>query len=145
MTWFKRHRDAIVTAIVADLLPSHPALDLAERRTVAADVVAFVASQVQGLPDFLRVPYGMALLAFEGLPVLRWGRPFRRLDGGRRHAYLALWTASNLGVTRNFIKLLRSCTLLAYYDHPTVRARLDAEPTPCADPPEWIRTRAGSA
>ena len=130
MSWFKRHRDAIITAIVTDLLPSHPALDLVDRRTVAADVVAFVASQVQRLPDFLRVPYGVALFAFEGLPILRWGRPFRALDGRRRHAYLVLWTASNLGAPRNFIKLLRSCTLLAYYDHPTVRARLEEAATP---------------
>jgi hypothetical protein len=145
MTWFKRQRDAIITAIVADLLPAHPALDPGERADVAADVVAFVVAQVQGLPEFLRIPYGAASFAFDGLAIVRWGRPFRMLDGARRRAYVALWTGSPLGATRNFIKLVRSCTLLAYYDHPTVRARLEESVTPAADPSTVIRSRAGSA
>ena len=145
MTWFRRQRDAIVTAIVADLLPSHPALDAGERVTVAADVVAFVVAQVRGLPEFLRVPYGAAAFAFDGLALLRWGRTFRMLDGARRHAYVAFWAGSPLGATRNFVKLIRSCTLLAYYDHPAVRARLETSVAPIADPAAVIRSHAESA
>lgn len=145
MTWFQRQRDAIITAIVADLLPAHPALDPGDCAAVAADVVAFVVAQVQGLPEFLRVPYGAASFAFDGLAVLRWGRPFRMLDGPRRRAYVALWAGSPLGVPRNFVKLIRSCTLLAYYDHPTVRARLEQSVTPIAGDAAVGRSHAGSA
>lgn len=147
MTWFQRQRDAIVTAIVTDLLPSHPVLAAVDRTVVAADVVAFVVAQVRGLPDFLRVPYGAASFAFDGLAILRWGRSFRRLDEGRRRTWVALWAASPVGATRNFIKLLRSCTLLAYYDHPTVRARLEAmvASAPAGEPAAVIRSHAGSA
>lgn len=145
MTWFRRQRDAIVTAIVADLLPSHPALDAGERAAVAADAVAFVVAQVRGLPEFLRLPYGAAAFAFDGLAILRWGRTFRGLDGARRRAYVALWTGSPLGATRNFLKLIRSCTLLAYYDHPIVRARLERSAAPTGDPAAAIRSHAESA
>lgn len=145
MTWFRRQRDAIITAIVADLLPSHPVLDPGARAIVTADVVAFVVAQVRGLPEFLRVPYGAASFAFDGLALLRWGRPFRMLDAARRQAYVALWTGSPLGATRNFVKLIRSCTLLAYYDHPAVRARLEESVTPAADPAAVVRSHAGSA
>ena len=145
MTWFRRQRDAIITAIVVDLLPAHPVLDPADRDAVTADVVAFVVAQVRGLPEFLRIPYGAASFVFDGLAILRWGRPFRMLDGARRQAYVALWTGSSLGATRNFLKLIRSCTLLAYYDHPTVRARLEESVTPAAGGAAVFRSRAGSA
>lgn len=145
MTWFKRQRDAIIRVIVVDLLPAHPALDPGDRAAVAGDVVAFVVAQVQGLPEFLRIPYGAASFAFEGLAILRWGRTFRMLDGARRQAYVARWAGSPLGAPRNFIKLIRSCTLLAYYDHPTVRARLEESLAPAADPSAALRSRAGSA
>ena len=145
MTWLTRQRDAIVTAIVADLLPADPVLGPVDRAAVAADVVAFVVAQVHGLPDFLRLPYGVAAFAFDGLPILRWGQPFRMLDGGRRGAYLAFWTTAPLGAMRNFVKLLRSCALLAYYDHPIVRARLEDAVRPAVDSPAVVRSSAGSA
>jgi hypothetical protein len=145
MTWFKRQRDAIITAIVTDLLPAHPALDARARSTVAADVVGFVVAQVQGLPEFLRLPYGAASFAFDGLAILRWGRPFRMLDAGRRRAYVALWSESPLGAARSFVKLVRSCTLLAYYDHPAVRARLEASAAPSGEAAAGLRSHAGSA
>ena len=33
---------------------------------------AFVVAQVQGLPEFLRIPYGAASFAFDVLAILRW-------------------------------------------------------------------------
>ena len=120
-------RQATVAAIVESLVPSVPVLDPATRSTVLHDVTRFVGSQISALPSFLRVPYGLALTAFELLPLLRWGRPFVALDHERRAAWVARWTDAPIGVMRNFVKLIRGCALLAYYDHPALASVLTME------------------
>ncbi len=116
-----------VAATAKCLEPDFPRLDAATRALVLADVSAFVASQVRALPDFLRWPYRLALVAFEWLPVLRFGRPFTALDLERRRAWVDFWTDAPLGLMRNFVKLMRSCALLAYYDHPALQPALRAQ------------------
>ena len=109
------------------VVPALAEVDAATRDRILADVASFVSSQVRTLPDFLRYPYRLALLAFEWLPILCFGRPFVGLDPVRRRAYLDLWTDAPLKLMRNFVKLLRSCTLLAYYDHPELQAALRSQ------------------
>src|SRR5262245_48510590 len=77
------------------------------------------------MPTFLRVPYRIALFAFNWLAVLRYRRPFVALGDELAATYLALWSNRGLGLNRDFVKLIRSCALLAYFDHPATRARLD--------------------
>lgn len=116
-----------VAAIAESLEPDFPRLDAAARALVLADVTAFTASQVGALPEFLRYPYRLALVAFEWLAVLRYGRPFVALDAERRRAWVDLWAESPLGATRNFVKLIRSCALLAFYDHPALQDPLNRQ------------------
>ncbi len=139
--WLGRRQEATVARIVDCLTPAFPVLDDATRAAVLADVTRFVSSQVQALPEFLRVPYKLALTGFEWLPILRWGRPFRALDGERRAAYVAFWSDAKLGALRNFVKLIRGCALLAYYDHPALIDALEAQAGRAA----VVRTAAGSA
>lgn len=125
------HSTPTLVRIVECLAPEFPRLDPGVRTAVLDDVAAFVVRQVDALPDFLRYPYRFALVAFEWLPAARWGRRFRRLDESKRRTYLALWSDSPLTITRNFVKLIRSCALLAFYDHPAVQAPLrDQAPRP---------------
>ena len=121
-----RRRERTVGEIIACIVPTLPALEDATRAAVLADVNRFVSSQILALPDFLRIPYQLALTGFDWLPILRWGAPFHALDGERRVAYVALWSDAPLGAPRNFLKLIRSCALLAYYDHPSLAAPLGA-------------------
>lgn len=114
----------MVAEIVRLLTPEYPVRDDATRAEVHHDVVAFVASQIGALPDFLRLPYKLAIVVFELLPVLRHGRPFRSLGDDAKRSYLAFWSDGKIGALRNFVKLIRGCALLAYYDHPLVRAEL---------------------
>jgi hypothetical protein len=125
--WLAAQHRATVAAVVECLLPPFPVLDGPTRQAVLADVVRFTNGQVQALPEFLRLPYKLAITGFEWLPVVRWGRPFGRLDAARRADYVERWSAAKLGVMRNFVKLIRGCALLAYYDHPALRAVLDAQ------------------
>jgi hypothetical protein len=117
----------IIREAVEVVLPEHPPLEASIRSRVHDDVTAFVVSQVEALPSFLRVPYEVGVVAFDVLPLLRRGRLMRRLDAARRAAYVAAWDASVLAPIRNFVKLIRSCALLAYYDHPEVSRALYAE------------------
>ena len=45
-----------------------------------------------------------------------------------------------MGALRNFVKLIRGCALLAYYDHPALLDALETQ----AGRPAPIRTAAGS-
>lgn len=121
-----RSRERTVAEIIACIVPALPILEDSARAAVLADVTRFVGSQILALPDFLRIPYKLALTGFDWLAILRWGAPFRALDRERRVAYLALWSEAPLGAPRNFLKLIRSCALLAYYDHPALAVPLGA-------------------
>lgn len=123
------HRD-VVTEIVRLVTPLFPPLDDATRARVHSSVTAFVTSQIEGLPSFMGLPYRIAISAFQLLPILRFGRGFRSLDESTQKAYLAAWSDAKLGPFRDFIKLIRSCALLAYFDHPEVIQNL---PTGASD------------
>jgi hypothetical protein len=117
-----------VLALTIDvLLPDHPSLDAATSRMVRNDVVSFVVGQVEGLPSFLKLPCLLTVTAFDLTPIFRKGRPFRRLDVAARARTFAAWDTSPLAPKRNYTKLIRSCALLAYYDHPAVLDALHAE------------------
>ena len=119
-------RIRVLSEIVDALLPDAPALDTAPRSEVHADVTAFVTRQVEAMPAFLAWAYRLAITAFDALAGLRHGRRFVSLEPARQRAYLELWSHSPIGPMRDFVKLIRSCSLLAFFDHPQVHARFAA-------------------
>jgi hypothetical protein len=116
----------VLARIVELLVPATPGLEPADRRPVRAEATRFVVAQIESIPTFLRVPYLAAIVAFDVVAVARYGRTFLRLDEPRQHAYLALWTNSPIAQMRDFVKPIRSCALLAHFDHATVRAALES-------------------
>ena len=118
-------RTQLLRQIVGILIPSQPELDSEASREVEDAVVSFLAAQIQSLPVYVRIPYRFALVGFEWLAVVRFGRRYVRLDDKQRRRYLHAWDQSPVGLCRDFVKLLRSCTLLAYLDHPIVARELD--------------------
>jgi hypothetical protein len=117
----------VLAAIVRRITPDYPLMDTTVRAGVQADVSRYVASQIQGMPGFLRVPYKLALFGFAWLPLLRYARPFGRLPADAQLACLALWSDGPLASMRDFVKLIRSSALFVYFDHPLVIERLEAE------------------
>ncbi len=117
----------LLGAVIALIIPDDPPVDRATRTAVHIDVTAYVASQIQSMPGFLRWPYQLALVAFNWLPLLRYGRRFVSLGPDAQGAYIGLWEGAPLGPMRDFVKLLRSCALLAYFDHPLLMEHLRAE------------------
>ena len=54
-------------AVVTVILPRYPDLDPGVRAAVEQDVARYVARQIGSMPSFLRIPYRLALLAFDWL------------------------------------------------------------------------------
>ena len=130
------HQRRVVAEIVGLVAPAEFVPDPDIRARVQGDATDFVCSQIAAMPSFLRLPYRLALTAFNLLPLLRWARPFGRLPERTRASYLSYWSDGGISVNRDFVKLLRSCALLAYFDHEEVRRHLGSALRP---------TLAGSA
>ena len=80
------------------------------------------------MPKFLLLPFVGGLFAFDWLPLLRHHRTFSDLDIELQRRIVREWAESRFGRKRDFIKLVRSCSLFFYLDHPLVRVRLEAAP-----------------
>jgi hypothetical protein len=122
-------RDAfsrLLGEIVRSLLPVRPALPAEERAAVEAEVVRAVAAQLASMSTALRLGVRTGLLAFRALPLVRWGRTFPALDETHRRAWIRTWDESGVGPMPALVKLLRSCILFAWFDHPRVAAALAA-------------------
>jgi hypothetical protein len=130
---------ATARAVVTLILPAYPELDGAERRSVEDDVVRYVAGQIASMPALLQVPFALALLAFEWLPLLRYGRSFRGLTAARQASYVAWWSDARLAPMRDVMKLLRSSSLFVYFDHALVRQHLEAQRPDAVAPPRLAR------
>ncbi|MCC7107045.1 MAG: hypothetical protein IT307_18085 [Chloroflexi bacterium] len=109
------------------LLPTEPALSPEARCRVEGDVAAFLFAQIGSMPTYLRLPYEVALQLFNLLAAVPYGLPYQRLDASRQRRYLELWSSSPLRLGRDLIRLIRSCALLQFMDHPCVLARLAPE------------------
>ncbi len=117
----------VLPHIVSRILPPYPNLDTDTRARVQANVIQYVAEQIDAMPTFLRLPYKLALLAFQWLPLLLALRPFTTCPAPKQLAYLGWWSDGPVPPTRDFVKVIRSCALLAYFDHPLVMQELEAE------------------
>ena len=106
--------------------PMRPGQRITVRSRVLDYVERFVALQVENVPTYLRVPYLAAVVGFQWMPVLRFGQRFLDLPLETQRAYLALWSEAPLAPMRDFVRLIRNCALLAYYDHPDVCRALGA-------------------
>jgi hypothetical protein len=122
----------LLTGIIAGLLPAEPPVPPATRSAIEADVAVFVTRQILGMPAHLRVPYRIALWAFQWMALRQYGRPYTRLDAAKQRDYISVWIHSTVGFKRDFIKLIRSCALLRYYDHPRMQTFMDAWANPGA-------------
>jgi hypothetical protein len=92
----------------------------------ADDVTDFVARQIAAMPVWLRAGYRVGLVAFEWLAVFSAGGPFRDLDAAAQRRYVAGWDESGFAPFADFIRPLRCCALLRYFDDPRVRREIEA-------------------
>jgi hypothetical protein len=119
--------EARLLDIARPLLPSVPELPSDEALHVERDLAAALDAQIAGLPLYLAAPFRVALVVFELAPLLRFGRPYRALPIESQRRVVRAWSNAPIGAFRNFIKLVRSCALYAYLDHPIVTERLERD------------------
>jgi hypothetical protein len=129
MAQLSRLERRTVATIVALVIPGSPPLDAPLRAGVHDDVCRYVVDQIGSMAGFLAWPYRLAILGFEALPIFRYGKLFHALPQSRQQACLSLWSTARFGAMRDFVKLIRSCALLAYFDHHEVRHVLEAART----------------
>jgi len=116
---------AIATTIVPETAGLHPAGWDALERTVANAVAARPTRMQRQLSLFVR--------AIQWLPLLRYGRPFTRLDPRRRERFLASLQSSPLLLIRRGFWGLRTLILMGYYAQADVIGAIGYR----ADPRGW--------
>lgn len=121
---------SLVLAIARPLLPAYPELDEDDRAEAERELDRGLTEQLSAMPGYLRLPFEVALVGFNWLPVLRYGRTYGSLPPATQARIVAAWSRSPLGAMRNFIKLVRTCALFAWLDHPLVTERLEREAGP---------------
>lgn len=115
----------LLLCLARPLFPCEPQLTAEKQAQVETEVVHYLAGQIMAMPAYLRHPYRLALHAFNLLSCLRFGLPYTLVNRSRQYRYVRLWARSPIGLMRDFIKLVRSCVLLAYLDHPLVMHELE--------------------
>jgi hypothetical protein len=102
-----------------------------------ASLDRIIARAIAARPPGVRRQIALFMHAIEWLPLLRYGRPFSRLDHHRRHRYLETLQDSPLLLIRRGFWGLRTLILMGYYTQASTIAAIGYR----ADPRGWtIRT-----
>jgi len=114
----------VSSSLIDTLAPEDLGVGEAEHDAVLRDVAAFVRAEGALAPQPLRL--GLAVLS---LALLAWMGALSPGRGGPDRA-LELWDRIAGTPGRALTRVLRSLTLVAYLDHPLVRARLGVATVP---------------
>lgn len=107
----------LVEKIVNALLPEKPVIYSDSRKIVHEEVTDFVYGQIEALPAYLRIVYKMVLYKFNLLSIFICGNIFSNLSKPNQLKYLRIWSNSPIRQMRDFVKLIKSCAFLQYFDH----------------------------
>jgi hypothetical protein len=75
----------------------------------------FLLAVRSGMPDYLRLPFRMLTLAFDGWPLLRAGRPFHRLPLADRIAQIEAWRTSRIEARRRIVEFYETLAVFGLY------------------------------
>lgn len=126
-------RPSPIRTIAESVIPETTALD----PEGWAALERIVANTVAARPPRVRRQLAVFLAAIEWLPVLRYGRPFSRLDVTRRHTFLTSLQDSSLLLFRRGFWGLRTLILMGYYTQSRTIAAIGYR----ADPRGWSARR----
>lgn len=104
-----------------------PAGEKAEPEAVR-DASDFVEGQLAALQPQLKVLFDAGMTFFRFVTRLRYLRGYCDLPLETRRAWTARWAEGRIALLRKLFKPVRATALLAYYDHPAVRAALVKQP-----------------
>ncbi len=104
----------------SDILPDKEA-----QTTVMTDVSAFTLTEIECIPFRFLVLFKIGLLGFKSYVLMTTGTFLCNLPLEKRRNLVSSWAFGKIALTRKFMKLIRSLTLLAYYEHPRIRERFN--------------------
>ena len=91
-----------------------------KKEKVIQDVSVFVYGQIHSLPGRYVLLLRLGLWFFYGMVFLRTWRRFGTLSVERQMQVVSGWAYGRWASGRQLFRLLRSITLLAFYEHPVV-------------------------
>ena len=78
-------------------------------------VARFVLAQHAGMPDYLRLPFALLTVAFDGAAVAVAGRPFHTLPHERRWRFVDRWKSLPLGTARDLMRFYESLVIFGWF------------------------------
>ncbi len=96
------------------------ALSAEVREAATRHAVAFTQAQVHALPQHFRLGFLAALRALDATALGYGAVGFAALPPRRQDRLLARWASSPIPQTRQFVRLVRSSALLAFFEYPAI-------------------------
>ncbi len=115
-----------ITRALCEALVPVDSLSAESRHEVLLETSAFVEGQLEALPARLRVLYQMGILGVRLITRIVFVRSLCGLPLERRRRWVEKWAYGSFGLGRQLFRAIRATALLAYYEHPLVRAELAA-------------------
>jgi hypothetical protein len=117
----------IVYSITETVIPSSINISSRERKNIIRETSEFNMSRINGMAIFLRVPIKIILHLFNILSVLTIKKSFLLASNSYRLKHIEQIEKIEILPLGDLIKLLRSLSLLNYYDDQLVRKSIDYE------------------
>jgi len=107
-------RAALLQTVAARIVPGLADLSTADRRRF----VAIVDRALLDRPPAVRRQLGVFLGVIRWAPLVRFGAPFERLDGGRQDRVLRFFQECPVGLLQQGFWGLKSIVFMGYYGRP---------------------------
>ena len=117
----------IVFSITETVIPSSKNISTKERKSIIRETSEFNMSRINGMAIFLRVPIKLILHLFNLISILIIKKLFSSTSKHYRLKYIERIKKIEILPLGDLIKLLRSLSLLNYYDNRLVRKSVDYE------------------
>jgi len=117
----------IVFSITETVIPSSKNISTKERKNIIRETSEFNMSRINGMAIFLRVPIKFILYLFNLMSILTIKKLFSSTSNSYRLKHIEQIKKIEILPLGDLIKLLRSLSLLNYYDNRLVRKSIDYE------------------
>ena len=117
----------IVFSITETVIPSSKNISTKERKNIIRETSEFNMSRINGMAIFLRVPIKFILYLFNLISILTIKKLFSSTSNFYRLKHIEQIKKFEILPLGDLIKLLRSLSLLNYYDDQLVRKSIDYE------------------
>ncbi len=117
----------IVYSITETVIPSSINISSRERKNIIRETSEFNMSRINGMAIFLRVPIKIILHLFNLISILIIKKLFSSTSKHYRLKYIERIKKIEILPLGDLIKLLRSLSLLNYYDNRLIRKSIDYE------------------